>query len=276
MANWTLVVASNDARVLENTLLASPAIDDCCQVVVERDFPCAGSAYNRGLEEANCDLVVFAHQDVYLPSEWMNAVRVAVDAIDATGTNWGTLGVFGATRQSPAQLRGYCYSTGLDVILGAPFDSPIPARTLDELVLIVRRSSGLRFDEKLPGFHLYGADICLQAESRALTNYIIPAFCIHNANGVVRLPEDFWRAYFYLRGKWLHNLPVTTCCTTITRTALPVAHRIAVECKERLRPRKVGKRSTDVTRLYDHLRQDHPEITKPIQRGPLPTTAVEL
>ncbi len=44
-------------------------------------------------------------------------------------------------------------------------DGPeLPARvaTLDELLLIVKRDSGLRFDPAL-GFHLYGADICIQA-----------------------------------------------------------------------------------------------------------------
>ena len=45
----------------------------------------------------------------------------------------------------------------------------LPARvaTLDELLLIVRRDAGLRFDPDL-GFHLYGADICLQASEQGL------------------------------------------------------------------------------------------------------------
>ena len=44
---------------------------------------------------------------------------------------------------------------------------PAPVATLDELLLIVRRDSGLRFDPDL-GFHLYGADICLQASEQGL------------------------------------------------------------------------------------------------------------
>ena len=49
-------------------------------------------------------------------------------------------------------------------------DGPeLPARvaTLDKLLLIVRRDSGLRFEREL-GFHLYGADICLQAREQRL------------------------------------------------------------------------------------------------------------
>ena len=44
---------------------------------------------------------------------------------------------------------------------------PPQVATLDELLLIVRRDSGLRFDPEL-GFHLYGADICLQASEQGL------------------------------------------------------------------------------------------------------------
>ena len=39
---------------------------------------------------------------------------------------------------------------------------PARAATLDELLLVIRRDSPLRFDPSL-GFHMYGADICLQA-----------------------------------------------------------------------------------------------------------------
>jgi hypothetical protein len=49
-------------------------------------------------------------------------------------------------------------------------DGPeLPARvaTLDEVLLVVRRDSPLRFYPAL-GFHLYGADICLQAAERGL------------------------------------------------------------------------------------------------------------
>ena len=44
---------------------------------------------------------------------------------------------------------------------------PAQVATLDELLLIVKRDSGLRFDPEL-GFHLYGADICLQAIEQGL------------------------------------------------------------------------------------------------------------
>jgi len=257
---WSLVVASNNEHVLRHTLLASPAIDSHCQVIVERDSPSAGRAYNRGLDKAKADIVVFAHQDVFLSDDWFTRLSQSIRQIESSGTGWGVLGVFGATAQKPPVLNGFCYSTGLQQILGGPFSSPIAARTLDELVLVVRRSSGLRFDGQLPGFHLYGTDICLQAESTGLKNYIVPAFCIHNSNGIVRIPGEFWKAYFYLRKKWFKDLPVTTCCIRITRLAWPVVRRIGTEWKARLQPRQVGKRSEQIASFYQELLLRHPEI----------------
>ena len=251
--HWSLIVSVNNDRVLQNTLLASPVVDGSCEVITKQGFSCAGKAYNAGLAEARNEILVFAHQDVYLPQNWVENVERAVSQLAITDPNWGVLGAFGATTDSHAQLRGHCYSTGLRSVLGEPFSTPIAAQSLDEMVLIVRRSSGLRFDENLPSFHLYGADICLQAKERQMNSYIIPAFCVHNANGIRYLPWDFWKAYFYLRRKWWHALPITTCCTTVTKACAPVARRLAVETKHRIKPIQVGTRCKDVKTLYQKI-----------------------
>ena len=187
--DWSLVTMVNNDSVLRSTLLASPALTSRCQVVTKRNFECAGRAYNAGLQEADHEIVVLAHQDVYLPETWLPDLSRALALLAASDPQWGVLGVFGIA-SSPRRPSGYCYSTGLRTILGHPYSHPIETDSLDELVLIVRRSAGLRFDERLPGFHLYGTDICLQARSKGLKNYIIPAFCIHNSNGVKSFPVD--------------------------------------------------------------------------------------
>ena len=259
---WSLVSAVNDDLVLRHTLLASPAIGQGCQIITERGFSCIGKAYNAGLAEAEHNIVVFAHQDLYLPETWLTGLKLALRQLARIDPNWGVLGSFGMARSNPPEPKGFCYSTGLKNILGELFSSPIAARSLDELVLVVRKSSGLRFDEALPGFHLYGTDICLQAEAEGMGSYIIPAFCIHNANGVVRLPFDFWRAYFYLRRKWRKQLPVATCCTTITKGCIPVLRRLMQQLKERLFPRDIGRRCNDVHALHKRLGQLHPAILR--------------
>lgn len=260
LTTWTLAAAVNDERVLKETLLASPVINHACQWIAKRNFTSAGKAYNAALDESRNDIVVFAHQDVYLPASWLADIDAALQQLAHIDPQWAVLGCFGVTRSSPPQRQGFCYSTGLRRMLGAPLTLPIAARTLDEFVLIVRKSSGLRFDEQMPGFHLYATDLCLEAEARCLGAYIASAFCIHNANGIDRLPFAFWRAYLYLRRKWWQSLPVTTCCTTLTKSCLPIAGRLASEMKNSVRSRNVGHRTSDVEALYARLVQVDPRI----------------
>ena len=91
----------------------------------------------------------------------------------------------------------------------------LPARvaTFDELLLIVKRDSGLRFDPDL-GFHLYGADICLQASEQGLAVVALAAHCRHNWRSV-GLPEAFFASAQVFARKWRHRLPVATPCAII-------------------------------------------------------------
>ena len=252
LSGWSLVSAVNNESVLQQTLLASAAIDSRCQIILQRGFTSAGKAYNAGLAAAKHDVIVFAHQDVYLPEDWLQNLERALVQLNENDPNWGVLGVFGISGNH--QPTGYCYSTGLKRILGAPFAAPIEAVSLDELVLVVRRSSGMTFDEQLPGFHLYGTDICTQAQARGMRNYIVSAFCIHNSNGLKYYPADYWRGYLYLRRKWRQRLPLVTCCATITRFCRPMFAQIVEDVRKKLvgAPR-VGTRVSDVSGLYEKI-----------------------
>jgi len=251
---WTLIVASNDETVLNGTLLASPIIDSRCQLIVKTGFPSASKAYNAGLLEARNEVIVFAHQDVYLPSSWMSDLARSLSVLQARDPYWGVLGVFGIARDAGRAAKGFCYSTGLNRVLGQPFSGPDPASSLDELLLVIRRSSGLSFDSQLPGFHLYGTDLCLESESRNMSNYVIPAFCIHNSNGLKYYPLSYWEAYVCLQRKWWSRLPVKTCCATLTKSGVPMLAQIATDIRKRLFSRpKVGVRSNNVGLLYEKL-----------------------
>jgi hypothetical protein len=97
-------------------------------------------------------------------------------------------------------------------------DGPeLPARvaTLDELLLVVRRDTPLRFDPEL-GFHLYGADICLQARERGLAVVALGALC-HHSSPNVDLPEAFYRSAEVFARKWSKWMPVATPCAVINR-----------------------------------------------------------
>jgi hypothetical protein len=252
--HWSLVVAVNNDQVLQKTLLASPAIDGRCQVIPERGFSCTGKAYNAGIVEARQEIIVFAHQDMYLPADWLPNIERALSQLSIQDPNWGVLGLVGVGKKLDEEPVGYCYSTGLQGFVGRPFLEPLAVRSLDEIVLIIRRSSGLTFDENLPGFHFYGTDICLEAESRKMRCYATCAFCVHNTNGIKRFPLDFWRGYLYMRRKWWGRLPIRTTCTTVTRSCGPMVSVVISDFMHTVvRSRRVGTRCDDVAGLYRKL-----------------------
>ena len=71
LSNITIITAANDDSVLAANLASSPLIaEGKVELHVERGHPSISLAYNSALKHFKKDIVVFAHQDVYLPRGW--------------------------------------------------------------------------------------------------------------------------------------------------------------------------------------------------------------
>jgi hypothetical protein len=251
--NWSLITACNSNSVLESCLAASPCLSRARDFQVMRGFASAGAAYNSGIQQSKGDIMVFAHQDVYLPPGWDDHLASAVSFLSDREPTWAVLGVFGITSEN--KPRGHVYCTGLRRVLGGPFPEPVECGSLDELVLIVRRSAGLNFDEQLPGYHFYGTDICLEARRRGLKSFIIPAFCVHNTEGLRFLPRAYWHAYFYMRRKWWNSLPIKTPCSVLRKLPVPVLeHPVRSFYSHCVKGKQPGKRVADPANLFERIR----------------------
>lgn len=221
---------------------------------MQEGFASAALAYNDAIKRAKNDLLVFVHQDVILPKSWIEDLRRSLDCLRSIDSSWGVLGCFGITLDGGH--AGYLFSPGVGPmglgILGAPFTTPQHVRTLDEVVLITRRSSGLLFDESLPHFHMYGTDLCLRASAKGMQNYAICAFCIHNANHYVVLPKEFYRCCSHIRRTWREALPIFAPCIHLTHFNMPVYRRLIREIILRFRLGPEGmieRRATDISKL---------------------------
>src|ERR1044072_4918685 len=217
--DWSVISSVNNEKFLESNLLVSPGIRSATEVHLQRGFASAAASYNDAIAKSKTDLLVFVHQDVYLPEGWIESVQSAIDALTEQDPNWGVLGVWGAV--DGRQRVGYLWWTG-DYGWERPFQGVKEVVALDEVVLIFRKSSGLKFDEQLPGYHLYGTDICLEARRQGKKSYAIPAFCIHNTHIGGSLPWQFWKCYLFMRRKWKGWLPVETPCTSIRFSCWPL------------------------------------------------------
>lgn len=249
---WSVICAVNDEQILNSCLLRSPDLVSASDIVLKTGFSSAAAAYNSGIRESRGEIMVFVHQDVYLPEGWALRAEKAIKAIEAQDPNWGVLGAWGVT--NAGKRAGYLYWSGQPGVAGRQFEAGIEVGTLDELILVLRKSSGLAFDEAMGGFHMYGADICLEAQRQGMKNYAISAFCIHNSNDYKLLPWEFWKAYFYMRKKWKSQLPIRTTCIEITRYCWPMVQWNFVHAVNlALGRKKVNKRVPDPSLLYESI-----------------------
>jgi hypothetical protein len=194
----TIVTAVNNREVLDSNLLVSPCLnaDHARHIMVQEGFGSAALAYNNAIDRSQTDLMVFLHQDMILPIDWLVNFRDAVRYVEEMDPQWGVLGIYGMPVDGHG--RGHLYSNGRGM-LGVPFVVPQLVQTLDEIVLVLRKSSNLRFDDKLPHFHFYGTDICMAAAKQGRNSYV----------------KKTWRQY----------LPIQTTCVRVTASDYPMYRR---------------------------------------------------
>ena len=215
----SFVACVSDDELLQSNLLASPCLshDSSHEVFLVKSCNSAADGLNLGVSRAKGGWIVCVHQDVALPRGWDHKL---LDQLEAAEQQFGPIGVAGVYGVGPAirQNGGFAAERVGRVVdrgrmLHEPHELPAAVATLDELLLVVPKGSPLRFDPEL-GFHLYGADLCLQAAERGLAVVAIEALCYHNSRHI-GLPEEFFKSAEVFARKWQHRLPVATPCVII-------------------------------------------------------------
>jgi len=137
----------------------------------------AATALNWAMERLTQSWVACVHQDVIFPPRWLETVARELQSLASDVTVVGLVGT-----RSDGHFRGHIRDPN-----GHCFWGPLPADvlTLDEHVLLLRRSEGPRFDPGIPGFHCYGADLCLQAVDRNQRVVVIDAPVTHLSTGTI-------------------------------------------------------------------------------------------
>lgn len=215
----TVVAAVNNHLVLTSNLLHSSLLNQVnVQFIQAEGFSNASQAYNYGIDQSIGDYLIFAHQDVYIPSSWQGCLEKAL--LQLKDQPWAVLGIIGKTKKN--EVVGRTWSTGLNSQVGHKIDKPVPVESIDELLIVVNKKSDIRFDENLPGFHLYGTDIVQTAIKMGYGAYVIDAPVIHNSLPYLKYDKGFVESYRFMRKKWKSILPITTLVTTINRSGWPL------------------------------------------------------
>jgi hypothetical protein len=173
----------------------------------------AATALNYGIEKAGSAWVVCAHQDVIFPDRWLQKL---INEIGSLKDNVAIAGLVGV--RSNGKLAGHVKDPH-----GHWKCKPIPVSviSIDEHVILVRKNSGIRFDNRTPGFHCYGTDITLTALGNGYDTVVIDNPVVHLSKG--KLDEQFYISSEWLLKKWgdsMNNF-IPTCAAIInTKTTI--------------------------------------------------------
>lgn len=260
----TFVACVNDELQLENNLLASPVFGAGSphQLLTYREMTSAAEGLNRGLHAADHDLVVFIQQDIYIPSWWPARLHRQW-AIASHPTAPSLAGPFGVRyREGGREHVGHAVDR--DSLLRMSRALPASVDGLDELVLVVPRDTDLRVEPRV-GWHLYGADLALQAHRSGGWTAVLDLPCHHNSL-VHSLDGGYKHSEAVLASKWRDELPIITNSSTIDED--PRDRRVR-DLEEFINSRhddvttlaaELGKAQQDVAQLSGSLHEAQQEI----------------
>jgi hypothetical protein len=217
MSQFAIICASHDDAILQANLARSPCLATV-PLHVENGAPSASIAYNRGLGATTAPILIFAHHDVYLPPGWDSLLQRRIEELEAIDPKWALFGTFGVGFD--AAHIGPVWSSSLGQIVGRVPLQPQHVQSFDELLIVMRRDAGIRWDEALPGWHMYGTDIVTTARAKGLAAYAGALPCIHNDRYHAALGDDYRDCYRYMQRKWASHLPLRTPITKISRSGL--------------------------------------------------------
>ncbi len=216
------IAAVNDEASLALNLARSPMIaSGAVPLRVERGAPSAAAAYNRGMDApdiAAADILLLVHQDVYFPARWEARLTAAIAAVEAVDPDWALIGSYGI--DAGHRGRGRLWSSSIGGPVGGPVPAPVQVQSLDELLIVMRRGAGLRFDEDPPMWHLYGTDIVQAALAAGSSAWVADLPVVHNDGFHGRLGADFAAGYHHVRHKWKDRLPLRSPVVKIDRWGL--------------------------------------------------------
>ncbi len=212
----SFIVCVSNEEVLNANLLSSPcfAPGSRHEVLTVRNASSAAQGFELGIQRARHPLVVYLHQDMYLPSGWPARFVHAYRKAEKLYGSVGVAGVCGVIRKNNNTVL-HAHVVDRDRIIDRRQELPALADTLDEVVLAVPKDTLLRMEPAL-GFHFYGADICLAARKAGLPSVVIDALCFHNSLHMV-LSSAFYQSLEIFKKKWASELPLTTptLCNTL-------------------------------------------------------------
>lgn len=139
-------------------------------------FATLGQAICAGIDKAHHELLVIVHEDVLLQPGWQAMFEVSLNTLENHDPDWSAVGIVGWDEND--RLIGHSsdphgYRNSFKKI---PY---LETSRIDEQLIVLQKSSGIRPDPNLPSIHNIGRDLKLQGMNCNRKCYVINAPAIH-------------------------------------------------------------------------------------------------
>ena len=210
---FSVIVPVNKPWQYELNVGRSPGLAEVgADIVCVRGAESAAAAYAEGAKNARHAWHLFVHQDVYFPVGSGFAIAQQLGALDTTEVPVGFAGI--ANEAGAERFAG----TVIDRTALFRHGASHHAVSIDEFAVGLHRSSPLRIDATL-GWHLWGTDLCLQAQQRtgAPAGRILDVPLFHNSTTAHSVPPAFNDSARLLLAKHPGVTRVPTLCGLLSR-----------------------------------------------------------
>lgn len=167
---------------------------------------------NKMITAASGRYIILCHQDIELNYDTMETLELRIKEVADRDPNWAILANAGGLRLKKNVHRIY-YPGGFEHSAG-PF--PLKVKSVDEHFMLIRKEANLSFSHNLKGYHLYGTDICIQAEILGYNAWVIDFALLHKSKGSVN--QVFYKSKSELISKYQQAYKaryIRTMCTIL-------------------------------------------------------------
>ncbi len=137
------------------------------------------SGANKFIGAATGKYLIYCHQDIVFEFDRYEQLVDRISEVDRLDPDWAILGNAGKKKNGAPALR-ITYSNVKNLSVG---NFPERVMTLDENFMIVKMSANIGCSNGINGFHLYGTDLCFNADQLGYSAYVINFHLLHKSAG---------------------------------------------------------------------------------------------
>jgi hypothetical protein len=206
-----IVNNSDEYAEMQKTFIENGFDDDCEYLIADNTKENVFDAYeaiNLFIKKASGKYIIIVHQDVRAIDN-KSRLLDCLHELERTDKNWAVCGNAGGIHYHESIL--YISHANQDDITQKKL--PQKVKTLDENFLVIKKDAQLSASVDISGFHLYGTDICLLAQIKGYSCYVIPFLVKHLSEGNIKDLRSFEKSFITKYGQKLHLGFIQTTCT---------------------------------------------------------------